>query len=110
MPARIKASMTRPVKLTIVGVVLGLLPFVVFVGATTQTVENGVVTQSSYLNIAAVAGGIAAACIGIALLRRGPSAMSEDRRPGWAIPVCALLLLLGAFQVVRGVGLLPVMT
>jgi hypothetical protein len=102
--------MTRAVKLTIVGVVLGVLPFFVFFGATSETVENGVVTQSSYLNIAAIAGGIAAVWAGFALLSPGYRAASEYRRPGWALPVCALLALLGALQVVRGLGLVPVFT
>jgi hypothetical protein len=98
------------VKLTIWGVVLGGLPFVVFVGTTSHTVENGAVTQYSYVNLAAIVLGIAATCVGIALVRRGPSATSEYRRPGWAIPVCVALVLLGVFQVVRGVGVLPGIT
>jgi len=102
--------MTRHVKLTIWGVVLGLLPFVVFLGLTSSTVENGEVTQYSYLNFAAIALGIAAVCVGIALVKRPPSAIAAYRRPGWAISVGVVLALLGAFQVVRGVGVLPGIT
>lgn len=102
--------MTRSVKLTIWGTALGVLPFVVFVGATSYQLTNGVVTDYSYLNLAAIAGGIAATCLGIALLTRGPSVMKEQPRPGWVVPVCVLLVLLGVFQVVRGVGVLPQVT
>jgi hypothetical protein len=102
--------MTRHVKLTIWGVVLGLLPFVVFLGLTSSTVENGEVTQYSYLNVAAIALGIAAVCVGVALVKRPPSAITAHRRPGWAVSVGVVLALLGAFQVVRGVGVLPGIT
>lgn len=100
--------MTRPVKLTIWGAALGLLPFVVFIGATSYQVVNGDLTQYSYLNLAAIAGGVGAAGVAIALLRRGPS--DTDSRPGWVLPVCVVLVLLGVFQVVRGVGVLPDLT
>lgn len=100
--------MTRPVKLTLWGAGLALLPFVVFVGATSYQVVNGEITQYSYLNLAAIAGGVGAVGVAIALLRRGPS--ENDPRPGWVVPVCVALVLLGAFQVVRGVGVLPGIT
>ena len=96
--------MTRPVKLTVWGAACALVPFVFFVGATSYQVTNGVLTDYSYLNVAAIVGGIAAACLGFALLSHGPSAMAESTRPGWAVPVCVVLVLLGALQVVRGAG------
>lgn len=61
--------MTKPVKLSAWGAVLVLLPFTVFVGATSYTAVNGEVTEYSYLNLAAIGGGIAAVCVGFALLR-----------------------------------------
>jgi drug/metabolite transporter (DMT)-like permease len=102
--------MARHVKLIIWGVVLGLLPFVVFLGATSSTVENGEVTSYQYLNLAAIALGIAAVCVGVALMRRSPNTTAADRRPGWAVAVGVVLILLGAFQVVRGAGVLPGIT
>jgi hypothetical protein len=99
--------MGRHLKLTVWGLVLALAPIVVFVGATSYRAENGVVTEYSYLNLAAVAGGVAAAAIAVVLLRRDPGGVA---RPAWVVPVCVLLLVLGAFQVVRGLGLFPGIT
>jgi hypothetical protein len=98
------------VKLTLWGTALGLLPFLIFVGATSYAMKNGVVTEYTYLNLAAIAGGIAAACVGVALVRRGPRLAQTPPRPGWAVPVCVALVLLGVFQVVRGFGVLPEIT
>lgn len=100
--------MRRHVKLTAWGAALALLPFVIFIGATSYTVENGVITQYSYLNLAAIAGGITAVGIAIALVRRDPG--SGERPPRWAVLVCVLVAVLGVFQVVRGVGVLPEIT
>lgn len=102
--------MTKPVKLSILGAVAALLPFVIFVGATSYQATNGKLTSYSYLNIAAIVGGVAAIFLAVALVRGGPSVMSEYRRPGWAIPVCVALVLVGALQVVRGVGVFPEVT
>jgi hypothetical protein len=102
--------MKRHVKLIIWGAVLGLLPFVVFLGLTSSTVENGEVTDYLYLNFAAIALGIAAAGVGITLVKRPPSAIAAYHRPRWAIWVGVVLALLGAFQIVRGVGVLPGIT
>lgn len=102
--------MARHVKLIIWGVVLGLLPFVLFLGITSSTAENGVIIDYLYLNFAAIAFGIAAVGIGISLVKRPPSAIAAYRRPNWAIAVGVVLALLGAFQVVRGVGVLPGIT
>jgi hypothetical protein len=102
--------MTRHVKLTIWGALLGLLPFVVFLGITSITVENGVIIDYTYLNFAAIALGLAAVGIGITLVRRPPSAIAAYRRPGWAVAVGVVLALLGAFQIVRGVGVMPGIT
>ena len=92
----------------IVGLVLGLAPFIVFVGETFRTIENGAITRYLYLNYFAIGAGIAAVGIAIALLRRDPE--RGERPPRWVIPVCAVLVLLGAFQVARGAGVFPGIT
>ena len=108
--ARRRTGVSRPVKLTLWGAALGLLPFLIFVGATSYSMKNGVVTSYTYLNLAAIAGGIGAVCLGVALVRRGSRLVRTPPRPGWAVPVCVALILLGVFQVVRGFGALPELT
>jgi hypothetical protein len=100
--------MKRRIRLIIIGAVLGLAPFLIFIGSTSLTVENGVVTSYFYFNLAAIIGGIFALGMGIALARR--DAETGAWPPRWVIPVCAALILLGAFQIVRGSGLLPGIT
>jgi hypothetical protein len=98
----------RYLKLIIAGVLLGLLPFVIFVGGETVSTENGEIVEYSYLNLAAVIGGIAAAGVGIALLRRDSE--RGERPPGRVMAVGALVVLLGLFQIVRGFGFFPGIT
>jgi hypothetical protein len=43
-------------------------------------------------------------------LVRAPRLVQTPPRPGWAVPVCVALILLGVFQVVRGFGALPEIT
>lgn len=97
--------MTREVKLTILGAVLVLLPLGLFVGAVSYQVVNGEVTQYNKLNLAAIACGIAAIGVAIALFRR-----SARPRAGWLVPVVVVLVVLGAVQVVIGTGVVPSIT
>lgn len=97
--------MSRHAKLTVWALVLGILPFVIFVGAISYSVVNGVTTRYDYLNLAALAGGVIAVCIAVVMVRRDPE--SGQSAPRWAWAVGAALFVLGAFQVVRGLGVLP---
>lgn len=60
-------------------------------------------TAYAYLNLFALAGGIAAIVIALSMLR-------GEGRTRWTVAVVVIALLVGSFQVVRGVGLLPGIT
>ncbi|MCP2253536.1 hypothetical protein LY13_002289 [Prauserella aidingensis] len=83
--------------------VLCLAPFLIFMGSTSYEITNGVVTEYSYFNMAALAGGIAAIVVGANLLR-------GERRSRTTVAVFAIVLVVGALQVTRGVGALPGIT
>lgn len=103
----IRTGMSRTLKLTIWAFVLWLLTFLVFIGSNQLSVVDGEVDYD-YFDVAALAGGIAVIAIAVALLRRDPE--SRARPPRWALAVGALLIVLGSFHVVRGLGLLPTIT
>jgi hypothetical protein len=96
--------MSRAKKLTIGGLVACLLPFALFLGFTNTTSADGEVTSFTFVNIAAVAGGIVAVILAaLMFVRRN----GHDRVPGWLRAASVLVALPGVFQVVRGVGVLP---
>ncbi|WP_260196270.1 hypothetical protein [Actinophytocola gossypii] len=94
-------------KLAIWAAVLGLLPFVVFLGVTSHQLHNGELVAYSYLNFAAIAGGGATVAVAVAMARRPYLGELRPPRPGWVLPVCAVLIVLGAVQLVRGAGFFP---
>lgn len=94
--------MTKLLKLSLIGVIAGLAPLVIFIGGTSRTVENGEVTSYSYLNVAAIIGGVVAVLCAVLLMKLVRTALTMLLSVG--------LVLLGAFQIVRGAGLLPDIT
>lgn len=89
-------------KLVLIGLVAGLAPLVLFIGDTSREVVSGEVTSYSYLNVAAIIGGVLA--VGCALL------LIKLIRTALTMLLFVGLILLGGFQVVRGAGLLPDIT
>ena len=84
------------------GFVVGLVPFVIHFGTTSTTTVNGVTESTSIDYVAIPCGGLAIVC-GMASL---VGAIGNSDRKTKRIGLAALLGLLGAFQLLRGFGLL----
>jgi hypothetical protein len=84
-----------------VGLGAGLLPFIISIRSSQSTTVNGQVVSSSSLDyVALLGGGVALLAGAVALL--SASKVADKKRP---MAVAAAVLLLGAFQLVRGFGL-----
>lgn len=99
----VEARINRHVKLSLLAAAMCILPLWIVVRREWVLQAAGEGTRYFYLDWAAVIGGIGAIWIGVVLFR-------SERRPRWAIAVTAVVLVLGAFQVVRGTGVLPTLT
>lgn len=86
--------------------VLGVAPYLVFVGETGRVVHNGVVVQERYINYAGVV--LAAAGIALALtaiFRRSLSPrLDAEPTPMWGRAAALALGLFCAWQVAASVG------
>jgi hypothetical protein len=85
----------------VAGLVAGLVPFVLSASSSHTVSVNGVVTVASYRDMVAIVGGaVAIICALIALVATRKSQIGSR----YAFP--ALVLVLGAYQLPRGFGLL----
>jgi len=94
--------MTRPLKLTIAGLLAGLLPFVVFVGTTYQQTVNGVLVVDDEQNFAGYAGGVLALVLAWIIVVRPER--PADREPRWRAAGAAVAAV-GVVQLVYSAGL-----
>jgi hypothetical protein len=86
----------------IIGLVAGILPFFLFIGGSTTRTVNGQVVSQSSLNLVALIGG----AIAIIMAVIGFRTMSErEGNRSIYLALFVVLALLGAYQVVRGIGL-----
>lgn len=100
--------MTRYQKLVISGAVLALVPFVIFLGFTQVSTSNGNVTSYSYLNVAAIVGGLIAIGLAVSSMRK-PTPSAPATPQAWRM-IAVAVALLGVVQVVRGLGVFPMIT
>ena len=82
--------MNQLMRTGLIASVLGLLPFVMFVGASNTTTINGEVVQESHLNIL----GLVLSAIGLAMAVRGLRSTPQAQRsaPGLALAVVAIVI------------------
>jgi hypothetical protein len=86
----------------ILGLIAGIIPFFVFIGSSSTSSVNGQVVSQSSLNLVAIIGGVIA--VGMAFV--GFRSLSErGGNRNLYLALFAVLLVLGVFQVVRGIGL-----
>lgn len=93
-----------PTRQEIIGIVVALLPFVLFFGTSSSTTVNGVVVESSRLNYAAIILGPIAAIIGLRVAMFARTALEADRIKHYA--AAAAIIILGVFQTLRGLGVI----
>ena len=87
-----------------IGGAAGALPFFAHYSQSSSTTVNGVVTTASFIDYIAVGGGAVAVLFGlVSLAFVGKTAPTKK---GLRLGLAAGLLLLGAFQLVRGFGLI----
>jgi hypothetical protein len=85
----------------VAGLVAGLVPFVLSTSSSHTVTVNGVVTTASYRDMVAIVGGVVAiVCSLIALVATRKSQIGSR----YAFP--AVVLVLGAYQLARGFGML----
>lgn len=94
-----------PDKSEIAGIVVGALPFICNFSTTSSSSVNGRITSFQQIDYAAIALGIIAILIALSTIRlwsQTPPDILMKRRGLFAV-----ILALGAFQLVRGLGILP---
>lgn len=94
-------------RIAIAVLVIAAVPFVLPVTFETKELTNGELTSYSYLNLTALIGGFIA--IGYAV-RAFSAARAGGELTATVGVLLALVVLLGAFQLVRGSGMVPHLT
>ena len=86
----------------IIGLIAGIIPFFIFIGSSSTSSVNGQVVSHSSLNLVAILGGVVAIIMAFIGFR---SLSGRDGNRNLYLGLLAALLVLGVFQVVRGIGL-----
>jgi hypothetical protein len=86
---------------TVIGLIAGLLPFLISTSSSSSTTVNGQITSFAYRDNFALAGGAVALLCGIiaAISERKPSDVRTKR-----LLVAFAIVALGGFQIARGLG------
>lgn len=88
----------------ILGLVAGIIPFFLFIGSTSSNSVNGQVVSSSSFNLVAIVGGAIALLLAFNGLRELSDQTANSRLVHIGLAVA--LVLLGAFQIMRGIGMI----
>lgn len=100
----VQPSLWRRLRAPLIAILLGVLPFWLFVGMSQTTTVNGKVVQDSSLNVLGVIMAIAGLVVVFKMLRDDGSFGQPAR--WWPRTILAILAgLLCAFQVVQSLGL-----
>ncbi len=88
----------------LVGLLAGIAPFFVSCSSSSTSTVNGRVVESSYFDLFAVVGGAIAVLVALSMLGQLGVTAPEDKakRSG----VFVLMIALGAFQILRGFGVI----
>ena len=86
---------------TVLGLIAGLLPFMISMSSSSSTTVNGHITSFAYRDNIALAGGAVALLCGVlaAISERKPSDVRTKR-----LLFAMAIIALGGFQIVRGFG------
>jgi hypothetical protein len=94
-----------PDKSEILAFLVGVFPFICNMTTVSRTTVNGVVLVSTQVNLVALICGVIVVWStwkGLQLIKKTPQ-KDRTRRYG----IIALLFLLGAYQILRGIGMMP---
>lgn len=97
-------TVSVPDRSEIIAFVIGIVPFVCNIGTTSTRTVNGQVVSHQETNFIALAAGALVILMAIASFRLLGRTADEDRIK--RIGVIVVLVALGAFQILRGLGVL----
>ena len=88
----------------VAGLLAGIIPFFASCSSQSTRTVNGRVVESSYFDLVAVVGGTIAALMAVWVLTQLDTTAPEDKVK--RLGVFVVMLALGAFQVLRGFGMI----